>query len=411
MTILLATAGFGQSLTGEKGIVEAGPSQKLSLPEPYATPSVRNRSKVIGWSKGRTPKALSGFQVNLYADNLDSPRSMYVLPNKDVLVVESRREFPQRPAKSANRLTLFRDGNQDGRPELRSTFLGGLNRPFGILLLGLWLYIANTDGLVRFPYQPGQTRITSPGEKILDLPEGGHYTRNLIANENGSKIYIAVGSRTNVDEQGEDANDPRRAAILEVNPDGSGMRVFASGLRNPVGMAWEPQTKTLWTVVNERDHLGDALVPDYLTSVGDGGFYGWPYSYFGQNEDPRKKGERPDLVAKALVPDFALGAHVAALGLAFYQGDSFPKTYRGGAFIGQHGSWNRSELVGYNVIFVPFENGKPKGAIQEFLTGFVADPKASQVFGRPVGVTVLPDGSLLVADDAGGRVWRVSYKG
>jgi glucose/arabinose dehydrogenase len=244
----------------------------------------------------------------------------------------------------------------------------------------------------------------------LDLPPGGHYTRNIIADSKGEKFYVAVGSATNVDEQRVDQNDPRRAAILQINRDGSGMTVFASGLRNPVGMDWEPSTKPLWTVVNERDMLGDELVPDYLTSVRPDAFYGWPYAYFGQNEDPRKKGERPDLVAKAIKPDYALGSHVAPLGLAFYQGSNFPKRYHGGAFIGMHGSWNRSTLVGYKVAFVPFQNGKPSGAIEDFLTGFIANPKGSDVYGRPVGVAVWTDGSLLVSDDGAGKVWRVVAK-
>jgi len=348
--------------------------------------------------------------VNLFAENLDSPRQAYVLPNGDVLIVEAVREIPGRAQKSANRITLFRDTNKDGKPNLREEFLGGLNMPHGMLLLGNWFYVGNTNGIVRYPYRSGQTRIEGKGEKILDLPAGGHYTRNLIADGAGQKIYIAVGSRSNVDEDGKDAEDPRRATILEINPDGSGMRVFASGLRNPVGMGWETQTKVLWTVVNERDLLGDDLVPDYLTSVREGAFYGWPYSYFGQNEDPRKKGQRPDLVAKAIVPDYALGSHVAALGLAFYNGKSFPKRYHGGAFIGMHGSWNRSKMVGYKVAFVPFENGKPSGPIEDILTGFIANEKTFEAYGRPVGVTVAADGSLLVADDAGGKVWRLSAK-
>ncbi|NIO06871.1 MAG: sorbosone dehydrogenase family protein [Deltaproteobacteria bacterium] len=408
-----------ESSPGGKKSVESGPSEKLILPRPYATPSVRNRAKVLGWPEGREPNPLPGFRVNLYADNLDSPRRVYVLPNGDVLIVESRRtSFGRRRGRkrrsqrrrppSSNRVTLLRDTDQDGMPDLRTAFITGLTNPYGALLLENWLYVGNINGLVRFPYKTGQTEITASAQKLLDLPDGGHYTRNVIANHDGSKLFVAVGSATNVDEQGIDAKDPRRAAILEVNPDGSGMRVFASGLRNPVGMDLEPTTKTLWTVVNERDHLGDELVPDFLTSVKDGAFYGWPYSYFGQNEDPRKKGERPDLVAKAVVPDFALGSHVAPLGIAFYTGKSFPQMYRGGAFIGMHGSWNRSELVGYKVVFVPFVNGKPKGEIQDFLTGFVADRGSSEVYGRPVDVAVLPDGSLLVTDDRGGKVWRVS---
>lgn len=387
-----------------------GPADKLQLPAPFATPSVRNTSKVIGWPPGKMPTPAPGFAVSLFAEQLNNPREAYVLPNKDILVVEAARQFPGRPAKSANQITLFRDTDNDGKPEVREVFLSGLNMPHGMLLLGDWFYVGNTDGVVRYPYRSGQTKIDGRGEKILDLPAGGHYTRHLIADPAGKKIYVAVGSSSNVDEDGRDAKDPRRAAILEMNPSGSGMHVYASGLRNPVGMDWEPKTKTLWTVVNERDLLGDDLVPDYLTSVKPGAFYGWPYSYFGQNEDPRKKGERPDLVAKAVKPDYALGSHVAALGLAFYDGESFPRRYQGGAFIGMRGSWNRSKMVGYKVAFVPFENGKPAGPMEDILTGFIADESKFEAYGRPVGVTVAPDGSLLVADDAGGKVWRVSAK-
>jgi len=386
-----------------------GPADQLKLPAPFATPSVRNTSKVLGWPQGRMPTPAPGFEVSLFAENLASPRQAYVLPNKDVLVVEARREWPDRPQKSANRITLFRDTNGDGKPDVREAFLTGLNMPHGMLLLGNWFYVANTNAVMRYPFRGG-IKIDAKGEKILDLPAGGHYTRNLLADPVGKKVYVAVGSTTNVDEQRIDEKDPRRAAILEINPDGSAMRVFAGGLRNPVGMDWEPRTKTLWTVVNERDLLGDDLVPDFLTSVKEGAFYGWPYSYFGQNEDPRKKGQRPDLVAKAIKPDYALGAHTAALGLVFYDGKTFPPRYHGGAFIGMHGSWNRSKMVGYKLAFVPFRNGKPAGPLEDILTGFIADESKYEAYGRPVGVTVAPDGSLLVADDVGGKVWRVSAK-
>ena len=390
-----------------------GPIDKLALPAPFATPSARNTSKVIGWPKGKMPTPAPGFDVSLFAENLDNPRQAYVLPNGDILVVEATREWPgraDRPEKSANRITLFRDTNGDGKPDIRETFLTGLNMPHGMEVLGNWFYVGNTNGVVRYPYRAGQTKIAGKGEKILDLPVDGHYTRNLLADPAGKKIYVAVGSASNVDEENAWEKDQRRAGILEINPDGSSMRIFANGLRNPVGMDWEPQTKMLWTVVNERDLLGDDLVPDYLTSVKEGAFYGWPFSYFGQNEDPRKKGQRPDLVAKALRPDYALGSHTAALGLAFYQGKSFPERYRGGAFIGMHGSWNRSKMVGFKVAFVPFANGKPAGPIEDILTGFIADESKSEAYGRPVGVTVAPDGSLLVADDSGGKVWRVMAK-
>lgn len=390
-----------------------GPSDQLQLPTPFATPSVRNNSKVIGWPAGKTPLAAPGFQVSVFAEDLDNPRQAYVLANGDVAVVEATREWPgraDRPEKSANRIALFRDSNKDGRPDHREIFVSGLNMPHGMLALGNWFYVANTDGIVRYPYKSGQTKLEGKPAKILDLPSGGHYTRNLIAHPSGEKIYVAVGSSSNVDEDGKDAKDPRRAAILEIKPDGSAMRVFASGLRNPVGMDWEPTTRTLWTVVNERDLLGDDLVPDYLTSVKEGAFYGWPYSYFGNNEDPRKRGERPDLVAKAVKPDYGLGAHTAALGLAFYTGKAFPERYRGGAFIGMHGSWNRSKMVGYKVAFVPFANGKPAGPLEDVLTGFIADEAKFEAYGRPVGVTVAPDGSLLVADDSGRKIWRVAAR-
>jgi glucose/arabinose dehydrogenase len=395
------------------------------LPEPFATESAVKFARVVGWPEGRTPTAPEGFRVSLYAEGLEAPRWLYVLPNGDVLVSQARFSDPQGlpPAvreelrkaamtgPSPNTITLLRDADHDGSPEVRETFLEGLNQPFGMLLLGDRLYIANTDGLVRYPYQEGQTRISAKGEKVLDLPAGGynnHWTRNVVVSPDGSKLYVSVGSATNVDEEGVDAKDERRAAILEANPDGSGMRVFASGLRNPNGMGWAPSTNTLWTVVNERDGLGDDLVPDYLTSVRDGAFYGWPYSYYGQHPDPRKKGERPDLVAKAVVPDLALGSHVAALGLFFYEGEALPERYRGGAFIGEHGSWNRSRLSGYKVAFVPFAGGRPSGPPEDFLTGFIASEEPAEVYGRPVGLAELPDGSLLVADDAAGRIWRVS---
>jgi glucose/arabinose dehydrogenase len=398
---------------------------QVALPQPYATPSEIKFSKVIGWPEGKKPKAPEGFTVTEYARDLQNPRWVYIGPNRDVFVVESNtvprtstakgekkkglKESRSMRESSANRITLFRDTNNDGRPDVRETFLQGLNQPFGMVVVGNYFYVANTDAVLRFPYQPGQTKISGSGEKVLDLPVGGynnHWTRNLLANADGSKIYVAVGSASNVMERGEE-EERGRALILEINPDGSGKRVYASGLRNPVGMDWAPGTKVLWTAVNERDELGDDLVPDYLTSVREGGFYGWPYSYFGQHEDPRRKGERPDLVQKAIAPEVALGPHTASLGLAFYTAPAFPAKYQGGAFIGQHGSWNRSEFTGYKVGFVPFRNGKPIGSMEDFLTGFIANPEAREVYGRPAGVTVAPDGALLVADDAGNRVWCV----
>ncbi len=393
------------------------------LPKPNATPSVTKFPKVIGWPADKLPTAPAGFTVTRFADGLDSPRWMYQLPNGDILVAESKTEpkpkkgeeekqkeegFKQAKAvgASANRITLFRPA--DGGKAERHVFAENLKQPLGMALIGDQLYVANTNAVMRFPYKAGQTKLEGEGTKVLDLPEGGynnHWTRNLLANKDGSKLYVSVGSASNVAERGT-AEELLRACVLEMNPDGTGLRVFGSGLRNPVGMAWEPKTGGLWTAVNERDELGDELVPDYLTSVADGAFYGWPYSYFGKNEDPRRKGERPDLVAKAVVPEVPLGSHTASLGLAFYTGEAFPEKYRGGAFVGQHGSWNRSSFSGYKVVFVPFADGKPSGQVEDFLTGFIANE--NEVYGRPVGVTQLADGSLLVADDAGNCIWRVA---
>ena len=398
----------------------------LNLPAPYATESVSNRVKVVGWPAGKTPTAPAGFTVAEYASKMDSPRWMYVAPNGDVLVAESTTvptsaklkvaavlkldKSRSLRAESANRITLFRDTNKDGKPDVQTAFLANLSQPFGMLVLGNSFYVANTGGVMRFPYQAGATKITGKGQKILDLPAGGynnHWTRNLLASPDGTKIYVTVGSGSNVMEHGA-ANEVRRANILQINPDGSGEKIYASGLRNPVGLAWAPGTTTLWTAVNERDELGDELVPDYLTSVKEGGFYGWPYAYYGPNEDPRRKNERPDLVQKTLVPDVPLGAHTASLGLAFYNQTAFPAKYRNGAFIGQHGSWNRTAFSGYKVVFVPFANGRPSGPPEDFLTGFLAGGGSKDAYGRPVGVTALPDGSLLVADDAADKIWRVS---
>lgn len=401
-------------------------ADSVRLPAPYATKSVSNWVNVVGWPAGKTPTAPTGFRVAEYAAKMDSPRWMYVAPNGDVLVAESSTVPQTTPMKvvaklkldksrslrseSANRITLFRDTNQDGKPDLRTTFLANLKQPFGMLIIGRYFYVANTDGVLRFAYQPGSTKITGDGERILSLPAGGynnHWTRNLLASPDNSKIYVTVGSGSNVQEHGAE-NEVRRANILQMNPDGSGEKVYASGLRNPVGLGWAPGTTTLWTAVNERDELGDELVPDYMTSVKEGGFYGWPYAYYGPNEDPRRKGERPDLVQKTLVPDVPLGPHTASLGLAFYDKAAFPAKYRNGAFIGQHGSWNRTSFSGYKVVFVPFASGRPSGPPEDFLTGFLAGGDSNDAYGRPVGVTILPDGSLLVADDAADKIWRVS---
>ena len=418
--------------TGSESLVSTT-TDTLTLPAPFATESAKTYSEVIGWPVGKTPAAPAGFEVSEFAGGLRNPRWIYVLPNGDVLVAEAQTEKKGvkkvvakvsgqaksgAEGESANRITLLRDTNGDGKPELRSVFLEGLDRPFGMLLLGKTFYVANTDGLLTFPYQKGQTKITAAGKKIMDLPAGGynnHWTRNLLASADGSKIYVSVGSGSNVGENGME-HEVRRANILEINPDGTGERIFASGLRNPVGMDWAPGATgdgkpTLWTAVNERDELGDDLVPDYMTSVKEGAFYGWPYTYYGSNEDPRRKGERPDLVQTAIAPDVPLGAHTASLGLAFYTGKAFPEKYQNGAFVGQHGSWNRSKLSGYKVVFVPFKDGKPAGPPQDFLTGFVANPDSREVYGRPVGVFQMADGSMLVTDDSGGKIWRVKAAG
>jgi len=404
---LTCLAGLMLPANAQRKKKNSSTTQQIQLPEPYATPSSRKNSKVIGWPEGKTPTAPEGFTVNKFAGGLSNPRWCYITPDGDVLVSQSMTN----QKKSANNIILLRDADKDGIAETRFTFLENLKQPLGMLILGNWFYVANTDEVLRYPYKTGQTQISGAGEKILSLPAGGynnHWTRNLLASPDGSRIYVSVGSGSNNAEHGLD-NEIRRACILEINPDGTGERIYADGLRNPVGMDWEPKTKTLWTAVNERDNLGDDLVPDYVTSVKPGGFYGWPFAYFGPNEDPRMKGQRPDLVAKTLVPDVPVGAHTASLGLAFYTGNAFPAKYQGGAFVGQHGSWNRSTFSGYKVLFIPFKNGKP-GAPEDFLTGFIADEEQSLVYGRPVGVTVMKDGSLLVADDSGNTIWRVSKK-
>ena len=393
----------------------------LKLPVPFATRSVDNSSKSIGWPEGRTPIAPEGFKVTKFADGLDNPRWLYVAPNGDVFVALANTisdgftktaGIKRQGAKSSNTILLLRDKDGDGVPEIKKIFLTGLNRPLGMLILNNQFYVANTDGLWVYPYKTGQTEITLKGTKILDLPAGGynnHWTRNIIASRDGSKIYVSVGSGSNVAEHGIQY-EKRRANILEINPDGTGERIYAGGLRNPVGLGWATGTTTLWTAVNERDELGDELVPDYATSVQENGFYGWPYAYFGKNPDPRLKGERPDLVDQTIVPDIPLGSHTASLGLAFNEKNYLTPAFAGGLFIGQHGSRNRSVLAGYKVVYVPFNDGKPFGPAQDFLTGFIANSDKSIVYGRPVGVAFSQDGALLVADDSGKVIWRVSKK-
>lgn len=415
-----------QSQTQKDTVVTAN-GKTISLPAPDESASKNKFSKVIGWAEGQMPTAPEGFTVTAFAKNIKSPRNIVIAPNGDILVVLSNSERNAKEkavnaisgkaksevaGKSANTIVLYRDANGDGKPEITKTFLSGLNQPYGAAFIGDKFYVANTDGLWQYPYKTGDTEIKGVGKKILELPAGGynnHWTRNLLVSKDQSKIYVSVGSGSNVGENGME-HEVRRASILQVNPDGTGEKIYGSGLRNPVGMAWEPTTGALWTAVNERDGLGDDLVPDYITSVKEGAFYGWPYSYYGQHEDPRMKGQKPELVAKAVVPDLPVGSHTASLGLTFYTDKKFPAKYQGGAFIGQHGSWNRSVLSGYKVLFVPFKNGKPTDEKIDFLSGFIADEGKGEVHGRPVGVTVAKDGSLLVADDVSGIVWRVASK-
>jgi glucose/arabinose dehydrogenase len=430
LSIVAAMGACGNANKAPRYLAKNAANSTVSdtLPLPFATKSSRNFSKVIGWSGGQKPTAPEGFSVTQFADSLDNPRWVYVGANGDIFVAESSTVLKgikklgakiipkiktQNLGSSANRITLFKDRNKDGIFETRYMFAQNLNQPLGMLVLDNHFYVANTDGLLQFDYKMGDTALNGVGKKIVSLPAGGynnHWTRNIVANKKGDKIYISVGSGSNVGENGMD-KEVRRANILEINPDGSGEKIYASGLRNPVGIDFEPNSQTLWTAVNERDGLGDDLVPDYVTSVKEGGFYGWPYAYFGKNEEPRmKEARRPDLVNKTLVPDVALGAHTASLGLAFYDKKSFPSKYHNGAFVGQHGSWNRSNLTGYKVVFIPFQNGKPSGKPEDFLTGFIADASKSEVYGRPVCVAILPDGSMLVTDDASNKIWRVAVK-
>jgi glucose/arabinose dehydrogenase len=406
----------------------AGVGPRPALPPPSSTliPTV-HIAAAKGWPPGVTPVAAAGLAVNAFAAGLDHPRWIHVLPNGDVLVAESN--GPPRPdnargikgwvmklitqragggVPSANRITLLRDADGDGIAETRIVFLSGLNSPFGMALVGSDLYIANTDSIMRFPYKAGDTQITAPGVRVAALPAGTinhHWTKNVIASRDGSHLYVTVGSNSNAGENGID-NEVTRAAILEVDPATGSSRLFASGLRNPNGLDWQPQSGALWTVVNERDELGSDLVPDFLTSVQDGAFYGFPYSYYGQHVDVRVQAQRPDLVARALVPDYALGNHVAPLGLVFYRGSLLPQRYAGGAFIGEHGSWNRNPRSGYKVVFIAFADGRPVGSPEDVLSGFV--DAEGHALGRPVGVAVDRAGALLVADDVGNVLWRVA---
>ena len=419
----LAACGETSSLQVADG---TGPNPKLPEPNPTLIPTL-NIAPAVGWPQGAKPLAASGTQVNAFAEDLDHPRWLYVLPNGDILVAETN--APPKPddsqgirgwvagkvmgragatVPSANRITLLRDADHDGVAETRSVFLENLNSPFGMTLVGNDLYVADSDKLLRFPYQNGDTRISANATKVLDLPGGTlnhHWTKNVIASKDGSKLYVTVGSNSNVGENGLD-KEQGRAAIWEVDRASGQHRLFATGLRNPNGMAWEPASGALWTAVNERDEIGSDLVPDYITSVKDGAFYGWPFSYYGQHVDVRVKPQDPALVAKAIAPDYAVGPHTASLGLTFAEGSKLPAPFTEGAFIGQHGSWNRNPHSGYKVIFVPFSGGKPQGQPVDVLSGFLDDDK--QAMGRPVGVVIDQQGALLVADDVGNKVWRVT---
>jgi len=428
--LIMVACGETAKLPFEAGV---GPNPQLPAPNKTLIPTLKI-AEASGWNDTAGPTAAAGFKVVALARGLDHPRWVYTLPNGDVLVVESNKP-PKEPGApqaekslfqkakgvvqgmvmkragaevpSANRITLLRDANNDGVAETRNVFIQGLNSPFGVVLVGNELFIANADALVKVPYVEGQTSATAAPVRVTDLPAGinHHWTKNVIASRDGSKLYVTVGSNSNIGENGMQAEEGR-AAIWEVDTKSGQKRLFASGLRNPNGMAWEPDTNVLWTVANERDEIGSDLVPDYLTSVKDGGFYGWPWSYYGGTVDARVQPQRPDMVAKAIAPDYALGTHVAALGLTFSSPRGMPPEFANGAFVGQHGSWNRKPMAGYNVVFVPFIGGKPAGKPVEVLTGFLsADGKAQ---GRPVGVTLDKSGALLVADDVGNAVWRVS---
>jgi glucose/arabinose dehydrogenase len=422
---LLAVTACGQ-MTVPPAQVGFGAQPTLPAPQHTLLPTV-NIAPAIGWPEGGAPRAVAGTQVKAFARGLDHPRWLYVLPNGDVLVAETN--APAKPddaqglkgwamgqvmkragaaVPSANRISLLRDTDGDGVADVRTVLLQGLNSPFGMALVGHTLFVANSDAVLSFPYTEGDTRITAPDTKVLDLPAGvinHHWTKNLIASADGKTLYVTVGSNSNVGERGM-AVEAERAAIWEVDPASGTHRVFASGLRNPNGMAWEPTTGALWTVVNERDELGDDLVPDFMTSVHDGDFYGWPYSYFGQHVDTRVTPQRPELVAQARVPDYALGAHTASLGLASSAGNTLGPPFAQGMFVGQHGSWNRRPHSGYKVVFIAFKAGQPTGLPVDVLTGFLSEDGKAQ--GRPVSVALDRKGALLVADDVGNVVWRVS---
>jgi glucose/arabinose dehydrogenase len=424
LLLLLIWSGLAGAAAAQEMPVGFGPDPALPAPVRSLIPELKV-APAVGWPQGMHPVAADGLAVTEYAGGLDHPRNVVVLPNGDVLVAETNRPANAKEKKSlrnmvqsheqkvagagvpsANRITLLRGVKPDGSADLKTVFLEGLNSPYGMVLVGNDLYIADADALVRFPYKAGDTKITAQGKEVLALPAGinHHWTKNVVASADGKKLYISVGSNSNIGENGMEA-EFQRATIWEYDIASGLGRIYASGLRNPNGLAINPRTHALWTAVNERDEIGNDLPPDYMTSVKEGGFYGWPYSYWGQHADDRVKPQRPDMVAKAIVPDYGLGGHTASLGLAFYDAGLMPQ-FRNGALVGQHGSWNRRPFAGYKVIFVPFTDGKPSGPPQDVLTGFLS--KDGQAYGRPVGVAVDKAGAILVADDVGNRIWRIA---
>ena len=419
--MLLALVGCGPAPIDPSR--QVGPNPYLPPIHQYLLPPM-HIAKVVGWN-GATSSVPAGLKVQAFATDLANPRSLYVLPNGDVLLVETGdppgpvsrpkelvmnwvEKMAHSRTKPGQRILLFRDTNGDGVPDQRTVFIDHLNSPFGVVLVGNDLYVANSDAVVRYPYTTGQTQIADPGVKLCDLPGGPidhHWTKSLTASPDGSELYAGVGSNSNITENGIQA-EVGRASIWQIDRATGAHREFATGLRNPNGLQFKPQTHVLWAVINERDELGPDLVPDYLTSVRDGAFYGWPYSYYGQHIDPRVQPPRPDLVAKAIAPDYALSSHVAPLGLVFYSGTDLPSHYRGGAFVGEHGSWDRAVLNGYKVVYIPFVDGRPSGPPEDVVTGFLVDGDKAR--GRPVALAVDGKGGLLIADDAGNSVWRVS---
>jgi len=371
------------------------------LPPPNLAKEVNNSPRIVPEPQGTTLNLPPGFEIRTFAEgDFKLPRWMALAPNGDVFLADAEQ----------GKIFILRDANHDGVSDERFTFAEGLNKPFGMAFWRDYFYVGNTDGIVRFRYKSGQSKVDGPPEKIADLPGKGyreHWTRNLLFSPDGKKLYVTVGSESNVSVEA----DPMRASIIEYNPDGTGKRTFASGTRNPIGLAWLPGTRTLWAAVQERDLMGDDLPPDYVTAIKDGGFYGWPYAYIGPNEDPRRKGERPDLVKKTITPDVLIQAHSAVLGLVFYKGKMFPKEFSGDAFVASHGSWNRSKRTGYKIIRIHFKNGKPVGGYEDFITGWMLDESKREVWGRPVGLLVLPDGSMLITDDGANKIWRVTYRG